>query len=39
LDDTRHDKAADHFTAAINASDSSTEFDIDSRYDDFVMVR
>jgi hypothetical protein len=35
----RHDKAADYFTAAVNASDFSTEFDIESRYDDFVAVR
>lgn len=38
-DNARHDKAADHFTAAINASDFSTKFDIDFRYDYFVVVR
>ncbi|KAG2160226.1 uncharacterized protein EDB93DRAFT_1217741 [Suillus bovinus] len=37
-DNTCHDEAVTHFTAAIKASDSSSKFAIYSKYDDFVML-
>jgi hypothetical protein len=38
LDDARHNKAADHFAAAVNAIGFSSMLAIHSKYDVFVVV-
>ncbi|KAG2339568.1 hypothetical protein BDR05DRAFT_1003235 [Suillus weaverae] len=38
LDGARHDKAADHFTAALNTSNLSSNLDIHSMYEDLMVL-
>ena len=39
LNSARHDEAADYFTAAVSTTGFSSKSDVDSQYDDLVVVR